>query len=71
MWPNPQFPADLVATPGLVPYTEEILNEKLHIFLQLNYAQITLMHRRPKEPVKYLVVNYFYKNLYNRCLTRS
>ena len=24
MWPNPQFPADLVT------FTEEILNEKLH-----------------------------------------
>ena len=25
MWPNPQFPADLVA------FTEEILNRKLHL----------------------------------------
>ena len=25
MWPNPQFPADLVT------FTEEILNEKLHL----------------------------------------
>ena len=29
MWPNPQFPA------GLVTFTEEILNGKLHIFVQL------------------------------------
>ena len=28
MWPNPQFPVDLVA------FTEEILNEKLHFFIQ-------------------------------------
>ena len=28
MWPNPQFPADLVT------FTEEILNRKLHFFVQ-------------------------------------
>ena len=28
MWPNPQFPADLVT------FTEEILNGKLHFFVQ-------------------------------------
>ena len=26
MWPNPQFPVDLV------PFTEEVLNGKLHFF---------------------------------------
>ena len=30
MWPNSQFPADLVT------FTEEILNEKLHFFVQQN-----------------------------------
>ena len=30
MWPNPQFPADLVT------FAEEILNEKLHISCGVN-----------------------------------
>ena len=31
MWPNPQFPSDLVT------FTEEILNEKLHFCAELFY----------------------------------
>ena len=36
MWPNPQFPVDLVT------FTEEIRNEKLYIFcaVQLTYADV-------------------------------
>ena len=32
MWPNPQFPADLVT------FIEEILNGKLYIFFSVTYA---------------------------------
>ena len=32
MWPNPQFPADLVT------FAEEILNEKLHFLCSDKYA---------------------------------
>ena len=32
MWPNPQFPVDLVA------FTEEILNEKLHFLCSVDPA---------------------------------
>ena len=31
MWPNPQFPADLVA------FTEEILNGKLYFFVKCDF----------------------------------
>ena len=32
MWPNPQFPADLVT------FTEEILNGKLHFLCSVEYT---------------------------------
>ena len=32
MWPNPQFPVDLIT------FTEEILNEKFHFFVE-RYGQ--------------------------------
>ena len=34
MWPNPQFPGDLVT------FTKETLNRKLHFFCALVYAKI-------------------------------
>ena len=39
MWPDPQFPADLVT------FTEEMLNGKLHFFavIVMNLAQIDLL----------------------------
>ena len=43
MWPNPQFPADLVT------FTEEILNEKLHFLWRgnrLNTNQINKFKKR-------------------------
>ena len=44
MWPNPQVPADLVT------FTEEILNEKLHFFVQCplfkNWNQILRLRIR-------------------------
>ena len=40
MWPNPQFPADLVT------FTEEILNEKLHFLSSVKSLQYI-----PKESV--------------------
>ena len=33
MWPNPQFPADLVT------FTEKIFNRKLHILCRTGWAQ--------------------------------
>ena len=36
MWPNPQFPADLVL------FTEEILNEKLHFLCSIATALLKL-----------------------------
>ena len=35
MWPNPQFPADLVT------FTEEILNEKLHFLCSVRGDRFT------------------------------
>ena len=37
MWPNPQFPADLVT------FAEEILNGKLHFLCSDDYIRITIL----------------------------
>ena len=40
MWPNPQIPADLV------PFTEEILNRKLHLLvLWLQHSHINRLKK--------------------------
>ena len=39
MWPDPQIPADLVT------FTEEILNRKLHFFVQCKMALLTELER--------------------------
>ena len=38
MWPNPQFPADVVT------FTEEILNGKLHFLSNVNYLMSSFFH---------------------------
>ena len=43
MWPNPQFPADLVT------FTEEILNKKLHFFAECS-IEITRRLVSPELP---------------------
>ena len=44
MWPNPQFPADLVK------FTEDILNEKLHFLCRdKSYSQLRDIHMMSTE----------------------
>ena len=42
MWPNPQFPADLIT------FTEEILNEKLHFLYSESKAIYMIIFHFPK-----------------------
>ena len=53
MWPNPQFPADLVT------FTEEILNGKLHFLCsvydtQLTFTYLKLTVEKLEKGVKYV-----------------
>ena len=43
MWPNPQFSADLVT------FTEEILNGKLHFFVQWLLSKLNVNHKKSKK----------------------
>ena len=44
MWPNPQFPTSAVScilfSADLVTFTEEVLNGKLHFFVQWNVGMV-------------------------------
>ena len=71
MWPNPQFPADLVT------FTEEILNEKLYFLCSgiskeyfiniIKSVKILLNHnynqRYIKNPAKHLKLSFLRKKL--------
>ena len=55
MWPNPQFPEDLVT------FTKEILNRKLHFLcsvrlVRLQISMVVKIDRREKWKVSYMQV---------------
>ena len=52
MWPNPQFPADLVT------FTEETLDGKLHFFAVYNANRWTLMSELDDAEGSFSSLNY-------------
>ena len=61
MWPNPQFPADLVT------FTEEILNGKLN-FLCSGTFEIGVsnkQHRKTISPYNFDLNKFFYRSILN------
>ena len=53
MWPNPQFPADLVT------FTEEILNEKLHFLCRVSKISKVEVHAGYSQRLEYFKRVYF------------
>ena len=56
MWPNPQFPADLVT------FTEEIFNGELHFLCSDNRSTLIEMKRRSSRAVRQDISNLFQGN---------
>ena len=54
MWPNPQFPADLVT------FTEQILNVKLHFLCSDANKETTMVICEQNSTLTYLIVHFDY-----------